>query len=488
MLDRFRRSFSAKVSGLFVVLLLGLGIAIAVLCVRSALRYMDEADQTLNRTLAAELAPRFEPHLTDSVDHAAVDSVIKSITGVNRRIEIYLLDGEGRVKALLGEPGRTLARRRVDLEPIRRFAGGAPLPILGEDPLDADGAKPFSAAPTEAMGETDCYLYVILGSEQFASAAGMIRSSYILRGTLGGLGLILLGGGAAGAFLFRRLTRRLRARKEAVERLAQGQLDQRAAVESEDEIGQLGAAFNRMADTLAGRLEELRRSDRMRRELIANVSHDLRSPIALIRGYLETLQLKGDAVSSEEREQYLDVALKNAQRLGERVDALFDLSKLETQQVEPQEEPFSITELVQDLVMQFQPRADEQSVALEADLPERLSFVKADIALTERALSNLIENALSYTPEGGTVRVALEDAPGRVHVRVSDTGPGIPEEELPRIFERFYRVDKSRSPQGEGGTGLGLAIAQKILDLHGRSLDVESAVGEGTTFSFALPS
>jgi hypothetical protein len=130
VLDRFRRSFSAKVSGLFVLLLLGLGMAIAVLCVRSAIRYMAEADQKLNRTLAAELAPRFEPHLTDGVDHAAVDSVIRSITGVNRRIEIYLLDEEGRVKALLGEPGRKLARRRVDLGPIWRFTEGAMLPIM----------------------------------------------------------------------------------------------------------------------------------------------------------------------------------------------------------------------------------------------------------------------------------------------------------------------------------------------------------------------
>jgi signal transduction histidine kinase len=336
------------------------------------------------------------------------------------------------------------------------------------------------------MGQTDCYLYIILGSEQFASAADMIANSYILRGTLGSVGLIVLLGSAAGVFLFRRLTRRLRARREVVERLAQGQLDQRVAVESEDEIGRLGIAFNRMADTLAGRLEELRRSDRMRRELIANVSHDLRSPIALIRGYLETLQLKGDAVSAEEREQYLDVALQNAQRLGEHVDALFALSKLDTQQVEPEPEPFSLAELAHDLVMQFQPRAEEQGVRLEVDLPEQLAIVRADIALTERALSNLIGNALHYTPGGGIVRVALEDENDHVRVRVADTGPGIPEDELPRIFERFYRVEKSRSRKG-GGAGLGLAIAKKILDLHGSTLDVESTVGEGTTFSFALP-
>jgi signal transduction histidine kinase len=486
MLDRFRRSFSAKVSGLFVLLLLGLGALIAWLCVRSALRYMDEADQKLNRTLAMDLAPRFEPHLRDSVDHAGIERVIQNITGVNRRIEIYLLNGEGEVKALLGEPDRKLARRRVNLKPIRRFTADAPLPILGDDPLDADGEKPFSVAPTEAMGQTDCYLYIILGSEQFASAADMIANSYILRGTLEGVGLIVLFGAGAGVFLFRRLTRRVREHEAVIEDFAQGRFDRRIDVTSKDEVGRLGDAFNRMADTLAGHVDELRRSDRMRRELIANVSHDLRSPIALIRGYLETLQLKGDAVSAEERKQYLDVALKNAQRLGERVDALFELSKLDARQVEPDPESFSLAELAHDLVMQFQPRAEEQGVRLDADLPEQLAVVHADIALTERALSNLIENALHYTPDGGTVRVALEDEGGRVRARVADTGPGIPEEELPRIFERFYRVEKSRSREG-GGTGLGLAIAQQILDLHGRSLSVESTVGKGTTFSFALP-
>jgi signal transduction histidine kinase len=233
-------------------------------------------------------------------------------------------------------------------------------------------------------------------------------------------------------------------------------------------------------------MEELRQADRMRRELVANVSHDLRSPIASIQGYLETVSMKDGELASEERERYVKTALKNTKRLNTLVSELFELSKLETKQIEPTIEAFPIAELVQDVVMQYEPRAEEQAVDLQAELPDRHARVEADIGLVERALSNLIDNAIHYTPDGGEVRVRLDNERDEVCVEVSDTGPGIPEDDLPHIFERFYRVDKSRD-RDKGGAGLGLAIAKTILELHGRTLEVESTVGEGTSFRFRLP-
>jgi signal transduction histidine kinase len=179
-------------------------------------------------------------------------------------------------------------------------------------------------------------------------------------------------------------------------------------------------------------------------------------------------------------------ALRNAQRLNDLVGELFELSKLETKQIEPNVERFPIAELVQDVVMQYQPRAEEQGIDLRAQLPERHARVEADIGLVERAFSNLIDNALHYTPEGGRVHVRLNNEHREVCVEVKDTGPGIPEDDLPHIFERFYRVDKSRD-RDRGGAGLGLAIAKTILELHDCTLEVESTVGEGTTFRFRLP-
>ncbi len=491
---RILSSFYAKLSAIFLVLMLGLGLALAALCIQAAMRYADEATQKLNRTLASDLAPRFEPFLVDSVHHAAIEGVIEEMTGINRRIDIYLLDGRGAVKAhLMGVGAQPLERKRVALQPIRRFIGGAPLPILGDDPLHAGREKPFSVAPTEAMGETDCYLYVILESEQYASAAAMIENSYILRATLSGLALVLLFTGLAGLGLFALLTRRLRQRKEAIEAFEQGHYDRRVPVESSDEIGQLGAAFNRMADTITQSMDELRQVSRMRRELIANVSHDLRSPIASIQGYLETILIKNGTLAPEERERYVQIGLRNARRLSALVDELFELSKLDARPIEPQREPFSVAELAQDVVMQFAPRAEEAGIRLQAErAAPGLPRACADIALTERALSNLIDNALRYTPAGGAVRVALDaarlpDGGPAVRVTVRDTGRGIPAEDLPHVFERFYRVEKSRGRSGAGGTGLGLAIAKKVVEVQGGTLKAQSEVGRGTTLAFTLP-
>jgi signal transduction histidine kinase len=479
-------SFYAKLSGLFLVLVVGLGVVLAVLGGRTAQRYADEVEQKLNRTLAEEMVPRFEPLLEDSIDRGGIREKIQDMTGINRRIEIYLLDRQGRLKASFAPPSAAIEQRRVAMDPIRRFMDGGELPILGDNPRQDGARTPFSVAHVEIMGQENCYLYVVLGSEQYASVAGMIGDSYIIQGALTGLGLIVMVVAGLGLLLFRRLTQRLRHMQGVVAAFEQGDFDRRIEVGSEDEIGQLAKCFNRMADTLVETMEELRQADRMRRELVANVSHDLRSPLASIQGYLETVHMKDGDLAPAERQRYVKTALRNARRLSDLVGELFELSKLETEQVEPTIEPFPIAELIQDVVMQYEPQAEEQGIDLAADLPERHARAAADIGLVERALSNLIDNAIHYTPDGGTVRVRLENEAREVSVEVSDTGPGIPDDELPHIFERFYRVDKSRD-RDKGGAGLGLAIAQTILKLHDRSLEVESTVGAGTTFRFRLP-
>lgn len=479
-------SFYAKLSLLFLVLILGLGGGLAMLGMQAAERYADEVEQKLNRTLAFELAPEFEPLMRDSIHHAALREKVRSMTGVNRRIEIYLLDGQGRIKASFMRSNEALARQQVDTAPLQRFLQKDDLPILGEDPLHPSQRKPFSVAPVAIEGDEGCYLYIILGGEQYTSMARMVGDSYILRTALVGLGLILLVTAGMGLVLFRRLTERLRGMVDVVAAFEQGQFDRRMEPGTNDEVGQLARCFNRMADTLNETMNELRQADRMRRDLVANVSHDLRSPLASIQGYLETLLMKETTLGADERRRYLHTALKNAQRLNTLVGQLFELSKLDAQEIEPQQESFPIAELVQDIVMQYRPQAEAKAITLDADLPEKHALVYADIGLVERALSNLIDNAIHYTPADGQVRVSMTRHNGRVHTEVRDTGPGIPDEDLPHIFERFYRVEKSRD-RNRGGAGLGLAIAQKILALHGSRLTVESTVGRGTAFAFDLP-
>jgi PAS domain S-box-containing protein len=224
----------------------------------------------------------------------------------------------------------------------------------------------------------------------------------------------------------------------------------------------------------------------LRRDLIANVSHDLRTPLAALHGYLETLLVKGQSLSPEQQKIYLETAVRQSEHLGTLIAELFELVKLDFKGFEIQPETVQLGELAQDVLQKFRLLAEEKRIALKAEIGPGLPSVQADIGLMERVLENLIDNALRHTPAGGMVSVAVVPHGGRVRVRVADTGSGIPPAEIPHIFERFYRVDKSRTSR-TGGAGLGLAIVKRIMDLHAARVEVESTPLEGAAFSFALP-
>lgn len=240
-----------------------------------------------------------------------------------------------------------------------------------------------------------------------------------------------------------------------------------------------------MAGRIVQQVEALRRTDEERRELIANISHDLRTPLAALRGYVETLLLKERSLTPEERTRFLEIAASQSEKLGTLVTELFELSRLEAHEASPQLERCSIAELVQDVVQRFQLQAAEKGVHVTAHFPLDLPEPELDIRLLERALQNLIENAIRFTPAGGAVTVSVSRAPsGALRVEVADTGVGIPEEELAFVFQRFYRA---RATGEADGTGLGLAIAKRIVELHGGELTVASRPGKGTRFAFELP-
>ena len=242
-----------------------------------------------------------------------------------------------------------------------------------------------------------------------------------------------------------------------------------------------------MADTVIENMQEVQKADTMRRELVANISHDLRSPLASIQGYLETIEMKGESITKEEMRSYFNTVLGNTQKLNRMIDDLFELTKLDTDHIRPNLENVSMAELVQDLVQQFEPIAEKKGVTLSARFPDRpSSLIEADISMMSRAITNLIDNAITHTPSGGEVTVSSIQNGEDIVLEISDTGVGISETDLPHIFDRFYQVDKSRTDNN--GAGLGLIIAQKIFNLHGAEITVQSSVNQGTTFSINLPS
>ena len=245
---------------------------------------------------------------------------------------------------------------------------------------------------------------------------------------------------------------------------------------------------------LAGALAEVERlrsdleaeNSYLRRDLIANVSHDLRTPLVSIRGYLEVLASKGDTLPPAQRRSYLDTAVRQSEHLGTLIDELFELAKLDFKGITLQRESFQLAELVSDVLQKFQLIAAGKQIALRLDAESGLALVDADLGLIERVLDNLIGNALKHTPPGGSVCVRLAADDSAVEVNVVDNGVGIAASDLPFVFDRFYRAGSGEQARDASGAGLGLAITKRILELHGRTIDARSD-GTGSCFRFSLP-
>jgi len=487
-----RGSLYAKLALALFVVLAALGVIYVGLMVASTRLYLQEVNQSLNRELAASIAAEDRLIRDNEVNRDALTELFDVLMVANPAIELYLVDADGRIIGHAAPPDKVV-RDRIEIEPVRRFIdGNEDLPIFGDDPRDPERRKIFSAAPLRYEGRTEGFLYVVLGGETYDSFVGAYRTSQILRAFvwIGAVSIALAL--IAGLVSFNWLTRRLRRLAGMMDALKQGDFreappDQAWPTDGNgDEIDRLGVAFEQMSGRIVEQMDALRHADESRRDMVANISHDLRTPLAALQGYIDTLLIKDQALSDEEKRRYLEMASKNSMRVGELIADLFELARLESDQASAHKEPCAINELVQDVAGKFALEAEEREIGLEFEIPEQAPFVSADVGLIERALENLIDNALKFTGPGGAISLSVEEKEGEVETRVSDTGRGIPEQQLPRIFDRFHRAEDSQY-DGRRGTGLGLAIVKRIIDLHGGTLQVASAVGVGTTFCFRLP-
>jgi two-component system OmpR family sensor kinase len=485
------KSLYSKLSLVLLGLFFVVGAAFIVISVYVTGMYQQEVNQKLNRDVARYIVAEKLVFSNGSMNQSSLKEIFHMLMVVNPSLEVYFLDPQGNVLAFSAEPGK-VKREKVAVKPIRRFlTQKTGLPVLGDDPREKSGRKIFAAARIPERGQLEGYLYIILGGEVYDTLIHQLQKSYVLRLGLWGSVASLVVALLAGLIIFAWLTRRLRRLA-----IAMGEYKEGAGVDSlslphyeagGDEIDLLVSTFRQMAERIEAQVKSLKEEDTMRRELVANVSHDLRTPLATLRGYVETLLIKNESLSSEERQNYLDITLRHCRRLSNLVSDLFDLSKFEEHDWNVHAEPFSLGELVQDVVQKFRLQAERKRIRIHASVGTGFPFVvRADIALIERVLENLLENAIRHTQVKGSVGVVLREEQDGVTVDVSDTGPGIREDELPKIFDRFYQLDKSRRDEA-GHSGLGLAITKQILELHGRTIRVRSRPGMGTTFTFSLP-
>ncbi|WP_051273435.1 sensor histidine kinase [Desulfotruncus alcoholivorax] len=327
----------------------------------------------------------------------------------------------------------------------------------------------------------------VTGAVMLSSPLGPIeeRIGTLQRNTLyaGMIGIVLAT--VLSLLLSRTISRPLLKMHRAARSMAFGDYSRRVEVKSQDEIGLLANSLNTLAAELQEKITTLERLDKTRREFVANVSHELRTPLSIIQGYTEAL-MDGMAESEAERNKYLADIHEEILRLRRLVAEILDLRKIEAGRLEMKTREVSLAHLASQVFKQFQALAKDKQITASLDFVPGSYTVKVDPDRIKQVLINLIDNAVRVTPPGGQVKVSLKEFKDTVQVSVTDSGPGILPEEQPLIWERFYKVDKSRARTG-GGTGLGLAIAKNIIEAHGGSIDVSSKPGRGSTFYFVIP-
>jgi two-component system sensor histidine kinase BaeS len=289
----------------------------------------------------------------------------------------------------------------------------------------------------------------------------------------------------AAAVIFEPTRRRMAALRHAAQRLGSGDLTARAPVSGFDEVAELSATFNKMADDLSAREEALRRSDRLRRQMLADVSHELKTPLTAMRGYVETLHREDVSLDDVTRERYFQTLERETQRLDRIVKDLLDLARIENGVIELDVRVFAIGRLLEHVVRRHERDLRDHRIDIHVTIDDAADQMVADPNRIEQLIENLFTNALRHVPDGGTIELGARADHGAYVLTISDSGSGILEEHVPYVFERFYKVDAARG-NASGGSGLGLSISKAIVERHGGNIAVESRPGR-TTFTIRFP-
>lgn len=474
-----------KIATVFTALLIILGTVFVFIASRQSKSYYTMAHQELYGNIAAHLASFTHPLKNGKPDTAVTHDIIHSIMVANPSVEVYLLDTTGRITDYV-VPDKSVKQHQVAIEKVKRWLtvknGERP---LGDNPKQPDEPGIFSAAPVYENGQLTGYVYAVLASEKQREILSALNSHLYYR-----LGIYiflsaLLIAFIVGVITFFLITDSICQIAVVVKRFKEGDYTARIEGHGKGNLGMLTTTFNEMADVIVDNFDKITATDRFRQELIANVSHDLRTPLSIMQGYVETLLIKKESLSEPEKNKYLTIIWESSKKLSILVAQLFQYAKLEANQVNPEKEQFLLNELASDILMAYQLTAKERNIHISLVTTGNLPPVFADIALTERVLQNLIDNAFKFTPNGGSITVQLMSTNAGVQVKVVDTGIGIAPEDQAYIFERYKQLHKDDLPKK--GMGIGLAIVKKILELHQSTIQVTSEPGKGAAFWFVLP-
>jgi signal transduction histidine kinase len=454
---------------------------------RSERLNLDQVQQALHRELAANMVAD-NPQLSEGeVAKSSLGNAFHTLMLLGPAFEIYATDTSGTIRAYSDELG-SLKTAKIDLIPVKQFLSGEALPLYGTDPRNLARQQVFSVATIkDNAGALRGYLYVIVGGSKQAELeslyAGNLLQGKLLLFTLGALLLTLLASG----LMFGLLTRPLAALNRAMQAFRQGGLERSVISRhlpgwSSREVMELQGSFVALADTVVDQMEQIHAAESARRELLDQIAHDLKTPLASLQGYLETWLLRHP--DADER-QHIEIALRSGRQLHRLVEQLLELARLDAGQETLTLEPVVVAELAHDIMAKFALDAQQRGVLLSVKAPAPGIRVEADIAKLERVLTNLVDNALRHSNAGGEVQLSIVESSQGVAIELRDNGVGIASEILPRIFEPRYHSGSTADTQSPH-LGLGLAIVQRLLELHGSRIEVASRLGQGTAFHFNL--
>ncbi|MGI6029857.1 MAG: sensor histidine kinase [Candidatus Heteroscillospira sp.] len=471
-----RQSLYSKLVLIMLLLIVSLMLVVGVFLVRSVEQFYTqqfyEQLQSVfdNPDLAADLR---EAAASDSPEHMA--EILRTYSGqlgidAGGR-NYYILSQSG--EYLIGSESGSLMPKTVTANVLTAMNGqNGYLSDAGADYMDV--ALPV----TEGAG----YIVWIMDNK---AAAGEL-SSELVNIILAALGVGLIISVLLSLILTRALVTPITSLTRAAERVAGGDFDAKLESGARDEIGTLTRTFNDMAGQLENTVDTLRRSETMRREFVANVSHELRTPITSIRSYAETLSENMGMVPPETEREFLGVIVNESDRMTKIVQDLLTLSRFDAGSIEFKFEDFSFEKSVRDVYNAMLLEAQRRHHDFTLDFKSDPGVIRGDRARIEQVIMNFVSNAIKYTSNGGRIQITAGKTDDVVWVSVRDNGIGIPKEDVDRVFERFYRVDKARSRES-GGTGLGLSIASEIVARHNGKISLQSRLGKGTTITMTLP-
>ena len=481
-----RRQFSifTKLTILIFSLLVVLGALFISITYFATTYYHQASTQLLNKEVAGHIAKFTSPFTASGIDKQKADSVFQNAMVLSPAAEVYFLDTTGKV-IYFHASEKDIKQWLIEPGPLKKYIENkGEKYIKGIDPKDPQQKKIFSAAAVQGDKAQLGYIYVILDSKRSENVMKLLFGSSIGNLAIKTIVIILLLTFLFSFLYLKRVRKNFNKMILVLQRFESGDYAARFNVKSQDEILPVTNAFNKMADLLSLTITKLTRSEKERRTLIASISHDLRTPLSIARGYTETLLLDDVKLMSVERNQFVQLIGNKIQQIENMVQQLFELSKLDAAEFTANKEPFVFSEIVQESVNTQQLIASAKKIELTCSVCQEIKWINADVSMMERAIQNLVDNAIKNTAPFGKVHISLTEENGVIIYTIENEAPPLTQELLQWINRTEWPNDLSINRPAKAG--LGLVIVQKILFLHNSRL--QAAVNKDRNlFSFRLP-